>query len=359
MPQRTTTAPLALLSVFALSGCGVFGGGGADYRLSEQIQRIPLPAESSDAEDADEPHEESEEQGIFAPGGQGGTAAPQSLYLIANNYERLEEITGEEKPPVPDRESEEFEDQHEAYTEWSQSVHESGISEYQAQHNQALYYIGSGVTELWQEHLGADPRDMDQFVTASWRGSSVTVGELPEAVADDGMTDAEFLPDATKVGFQDQSMVVGHNVEDVNLLEPSGDTVGDIEDVMALTEAIDAEPWCSAAIIAGFPQFNPGDDSPDPLEEYTYLGFAVDEQDGDHITRVIFIHDEPEAAETNAERFEQNFEAGAAAYENYELLSTSMDGRVLTVEVQSEGSVTSLWSMAVGRFDPIFGYEED
>lgn len=139
MRRELTTAAVSAAAAFALAGCGVFGGG-ADYRLADQLERIPDPRE--DAETADstgggpfsQPADESE-----AGSGQDSVG----VSIRAANYDRLAELTGEDKPPAPNMNigSDESQDGVEAYQDWLRSVHSGAQADYQAEQSTLIRFL--------------------------------------------------------------------------------------------------------------------------------------------------------------------------------------------------------------------------
>ncbi|WP_150461488.1 hypothetical protein [Nesterenkonia ebinurensis] len=320
---------IAAAGLVTLSACG--GGSGADYSFAEQLDRIPA---------------EHIEQMDY-------------LLVAGTNYDRLEEITGEPKPEPPDLPVDEDPEAEEQWRDWFARTH-AGPSPYDVHQGPSIISMNPQINNVMSDELGADTRHLSHYVEATAGQWMFLVGQLPESAevyeTEDEVLDSS-LSEHLRVATQDQALVAALLEDEQNLLEPAGETLADDEDLLAAAEAIDAEPWYSAQIITALPNQRERPDF-EPLEEYLWLGFAVDEVEGEHTTRVVFVHEESETAEINAERFEAALEASDR--EHIEFMEAETDGRVLTVHLRNDPEAgPSLFQMAAWYFEPMFGYNSE
>ncbi|NLS09717.1 hypothetical protein HGQ17_06795 [Nesterenkonia sp. MY13] len=359
--RKQTGWVLAVAAMAAVTACSSESGG-----LTEQIESLPAIPET--------PLQE-------------GGHDPAFISVITSDLERVEEITGIDRP-----DSGSSQPWDEAGADWYNEVwgpEGLGLEAPGAQvFDRAELAHGSESHDQYAATFGLDERDADRVTTIrtlGMGGFSTSLLEGDDVVdlftehADDEQDGIHTADDGSVSGMEVGDGILLQEAstpeESAEVLQKYQDTEGSLADfdegLTTVAEAIDEDDWYIAAVSRPTPC---GEGSHAPgcssdldyfLEPYQWLGLSSDYEDGTHTHRAVLLHDDAETAEANAELVEQILEEETAhthrrAYDALELTESEVDGELLRLSFERSNddyNVPWVYNLVYGGYS-LLNYSE-
>lgn len=294
------------------------------------------------------------------------------ITIQASDFERVEEILGQDKPTDGDVED---------LVRWAAAASvpsEDGATAlatiFPSNLGWAQYAAQSGTIA---ETLGVSLFDVARFaeVSAPPTGSTVIQGgydtdRITDALGgpDDGVwrigdelaQDFELrdalppLGAGLRLAEADERLLLFREERPLRAVVSGDASLGDDEVLMALAQALDHAGWYSVMIVANH-DFSGSTAEDLALEPFLALGAAVDVVDDEHVVHLAYVHEDEAGAESNADRIaalveEGHLMTGQPVADRLTITDTQVDDTVLRVTFSlTETAPGALWGMLAQR----------